>query len=125
MSAGQYNMIIEQGALYFRTFTLKDRFDEPFDLTTVIETRGQIRRHAAQAEPTALISVEIVDAAKGVFTISVDEKITEAIPAYKHYYDVEFVFDDTPAVPDDSTEYSPRVHRMLNGMVDVRPNITR
>lgn len=125
MSAGRYNIILEQGALYFRTFTMKTRFDEAYDLTDVVEARGQIKRHAAQAEPTALIDVEITNAAEGTFTIMVDDHITKDIPAYKHFYDIEFVFDDTPTVPDDSTATSPRVIRMLEGMVDVRPNITR
>lgn len=127
MSAGRYNIILEQGSLYYRTFTLKNRFQQPYDLSLVVEARGQIRRHAAQAEPTALIAVDIVDAAEGTFTISVDDHITKDIPAYKHYYDIEFVFDDTPEDSTDNTELgtSPRVIRMLEGMVDVRPNITR
>jgi hypothetical protein len=126
MSAGRYNMIVEQGALYYRTFSLKTRFGEPYDLSNVVEARGQIRRHAAQAEPTAVIDVEITNATEGTFVISLDDSITSTIPAYPHKYDIEFDFDegDTEDSTDD-TKTSPRTTRMLFGDVDVRANITR
>ena len=126
MSAGTYNIIIEQGAYYTRTFNLADRYGSPYDLSNVTSARGQIRRHAAQKEPAAILDVTIVDAALGRFTVELDSETTMKIPAYDHVYDVEFVFDDgDPNDSSDDSSASPRVHRMLQGKVKVSANVTR
>ncbi len=113
MSAGTYNITLEQGALFYRTFTLVDRYNQALDLTDVVEARAMIRRHATQKEPTAVFTMAIASPETGKFTMSMDNQTTATVPAQPHKYDVEFEYSDG------------RVHRIIAGEVDVRPNITR
>lgn len=114
MSAGTYNIIIEQGADFSKSLSLTDNASNPFDLSDYSEVRGQIRRHYNSETTAATFTMSITgDGTSGQIAWGLSATNTAAMEAAPHLYDVELVKNDGT------------ITRLLEGDVTVKPNITR
>ena len=125
MPAAKYNIVVEQGATFTRTITIKDSNKNPVDLTGW-SLRGKIRATQNSASALATFTGTILNQGtnKGQGTVSLTAAETSAIPGdtsastnvlVKSYYlyDIEAVRPDTSVV------------RILRGKVTLIPEITK
>jgi len=63
MTAGIFDIIIEQGATFTRTISVKDASDVAINLSTVTAVRGQVRKNAAATESFAF-TLAVTNAAR-------------------------------------------------------------
>ena len=124
MSAGTYNMNIDQGADFKLTLTIKDSTDTEVDLTGHT-FRGQIRKTISNATVVASFTFNILDqvANTGQVEVSLDAATSTAIlipkqdnttrKAEKFAYDIE------------SEDGAGTVVRWLEGVVNLSPEVTR
>lgn len=122
MAAGVYNFEVEQGASKSFSVNLKDSLGVAIDLTGY-SGRGQIKIKASDAVPLAELVVEVTDPANGGVTVSLPAaalsghvsikgaSYSAKVPAV---YDVELYTDDDEDVI-----------RLLNGAVQISPEVTR
>ena len=120
MPAKKTHILIEQGASFSQDFLWLDGNNTPptpIDLTGY-SARMQIRRHHDSAE--AILDVtnagtEItLGTADGTITVSLDEAASAALPApFYGVYDLEV---------EDESGY---VTRLIEGHVEIRPEVTR
>jgi hypothetical protein len=123
MSAGKYDLKIEQGATFTRKFLIKN-LDTPVDLTGQT-FRGCIRKTASSANIIETFTMNVKDQVTntGEFEISLTATQTSGIPVNKsktaereitsYAYDIEREFSDG------------RVERVLEGLANVSPEVTR
>lgn len=114
MAAGTYNIIIEQGADFSKSLSLTDNAGDPFDLSDYSAVNGQIRRHYNSESVSATFTMSITgDGTAGQVAWGLGATATAAMEPADHLYDVELVKNDGT------------ITRLLQGSVEVRPNITR
>ena len=113
MSA-KYDFDLFQGATFTRTLTLKDNDDNPIDLTTGSPSfTGQIRTSYTSNTVEATFTITIVDGVNGIISWNLSATDTATVPAQQCVYDVEYTQADGDIV------------RILEGFVNVKPNVTR
>lgn len=114
MSAGTYNIVIEQGADFNKSLSLTDNSGDPFDLSNYSAVNGQIRRHYNSETVSANFTCTITgDGTAGQIAWGLNATGTAAIEPADHLYDLELVANDGT------------ITRLLEGSVTVKPNITR
>ena len=113
MTAGIYNMIIEQGATFEKTLTIKQANGNPVNLTGYTAA-GKIR--TKYKSPTSLIdfTMTFLDPRKdGKLKMSLTAAQTAALEARNNcVYDVEITLNGT-------------VQRLIQGQVDIVPEATK
>src|SRR5690606_6051660 len=112
MTAGRYDIIVEQGATWSRTMTVADD-GAPRDLNGYTIRMQARPRHSSEQVIVALTTgdgITISDAAGGVFVMQLTAAQTEALPRVNGYrYDLEL--EDGAGV----------VTRLLEGSFTVSP----
>jgi len=110
------DLIIYQGATFFKRFTWKDR-RAPIDITGYtfkMQIRPSIDSTTVLAEYTSATGeFYLEDPANGVFVLEVDNAITEGYSFDEAVYDIECTYPDG------------RVSRMLYGRVSLSREVTR
>ena len=116
MAAGEYNLTIEQGATFSRVITWTNSAGTQIDLTDY-SVASQIRyKHSSE---TAIVdfTATITDDVNGEITISLTDTQTSALnpntSASKYVWDMEL------------TSSGGQVTRLLEGSVEVSPEVTR
>lgn len=114
MAASIYDLIIEQGATFSLTITLKKPNKLPFDLSGYIG-RSQIRKSYAATDVIASFSVAVVSPQKdGKIVMSLTDEQTSSLPSISSgVYDLEL---ESP---------TGEVTRVLQGKVTISPEVTR
>jgi len=122
--AGRYDLTVEQGATFSKTFTLKDASGAVINLSTYTG-RGQIRKyHRSDDPPEATFVVAFfTNGTDGKLVISLTAAVTAALTAgetvgdvrSKYVYDIELFVTATPTI----------VRRILEGDLYVSPEVTR
>lgn len=119
MSAGVYNLEIEQGSTYTLQITLKDDQGAARDLTGY-QARGQIRKSAQDITKICDLTCTISTPASGIIVITLPASTSSAIQLrgcnYSNtstfYYDIE-IYQST------------YVERILNGSAIISPEVTK
>ena len=112
MPAAYQNLYLEQGATFSTTITIDDVYGEVFDLTG-FTAKSQVRKSYYSTNPTATFSTTI-NITNGTITLDLDSANTANIPAGRYVYDT--IIND----PSSNT-----VTRILEGIIDVSPRVTR
>ena len=112
MSAGIYNITIDQGSDFALDLTLNEE-DSAFDLTGY-SARAQLRRRKNDTDPAATFTCTIPNAAAGSIKIELSNSVTASLTAGIYYYDLE-LFQNQDSV----------VQRVLQGKAQVIREITR
>jgi hypothetical protein len=113
MSAGAYEMEIEQGVDRVIQVTLKDKFTElPINIAGWV-FEMQIREKYTSTTVLYSPTINITDAAGGVIQIVLTDTATSALPAKALVYDVEATRPDGTRI------------RVLKGPAIVDPEVTR
>ena len=112
MSAGSYNLFIDQGSDYAIQLTVKEQGSAK-DLTGYF-ARAQMRSTKSSAAVTATFTCTITDPSEGIIKVELANSITETILAGLYYYDLE-LFSENDAI----------VTRLLEGQVTVTQEVTR
>ena len=123
MSAGVYDITIEQGSTFAMEVVLTSDGTLPINLDGYLG-RGQIRHKSSDTTPVAAFVVQIIDPAAGKIGISLSAAASTAIPLRGHGYSekTEFFYDvEIYQGVDDAT----KVIRVLNGACFMSPEITK
>lgn len=107
--AYKHNLIIDQGADFNTSVTINDDAGAPLDLSDYT-SRAQLRKHYTSSNS---INFTTNTSNTGVLTLSLSASQTSNIIAGRYVYDAEVV--DTSNV----------VSRIIEGIVEVTPNVTR
>lgn len=116
MSAGTYDILIEQGATFRMSATWKDSAGAPVNITGYT-ARMQVRRR--YNDPTILLNFSTTNGAivlggsAGTITITGAATVTDDVAARTGVYDLELVSADGT------------VTRLLEGGVTISPEVTR
>lgn len=115
--AETHDITIDQGSLFLTVVTYADDDDNPINLTGYT-ARMQIR--ANHSAPTAMIDLTpgqglTLGGQAGTIVIRIGAITSATLPAGSHRYDLEL----TPGGVADNT------FRLLEGSVDIRPEVTR
>lgn len=86
--AGKYNILIEQGATFQKTITLKDTLNQPINLNGA-QILSYIKTRITDSDPTVEFTIIIEDAAAGKFSINLTATQTEALDFKTGVYDIE------------------------------------
>ena len=114
MAAAQYDLVIEQGTTFARTVTVKENGGVK-NLTGYV-ARAQIRRSHDSTAILQTIAVTITDAINGTVTLGITAALTAALsPDQSAVWDMEI----------DDQAGTPVVTRVLEGRVEIRPEVTR
>jgi hypothetical protein len=108
--AAKYNLTIDQGATFERLVRVSEA-NAPKDLTGYV-VRAQLRRSYKAALPLATFVCAVTDAAAGEITLTLDATTTTGITAGAAVWDLEL-------------EYAGVVTRLLEGTVQITPEVTR
>ena len=110
MPAAYTNLYLEQGTTFTTTITLDDVYGDIYDLSGY-SASSQIRKSYYSANATATFSTSI-NISQGTVTLDLTADVTSNIAAGRYVY-------DTVLISDNSTV------RILEGIVDVSPRVTR
>lgn len=111
MAAGQYDLLIEQGATFQRTITVLEN-----GVAKVLDGfsgRAQVRRSHANATILQTITVNITDPTNGIVVISLTPTQTTALVIQRAVWDLELVDSGGDVI------------RLLAGSVEISPEVTR
>ena len=111
MAAGTYNFILEQGATFARTLTVKEN-NSAMDLTGY-SVASKMRSTHDSGTVVGTFTCTISNASGGVITMALTASVTAAIEEGIYVYDLEI------------TSGSGTVTRLLQGEVTVNPEVTR
>jgi tRNA threonylcarbamoyladenosine modification (KEOPS) complex Pcc1 subunit len=115
MSAGRYDLEIEQGATWSRVLEYQDPEGDAIDLSTYT-ARMMIRTTYDAATPLVALTTEngriTIDGLAGRITLNLSATDTAALPAGLHVYDVELVVGAV-------------VDRLIAGRARVSPEATK
>ena len=111
MPAGYQELFLEKGASFSTSITLDDIYGVPYDLTNM-EVKSQIRKSYYSSNTTAEFTVSIPQAIDGVIILILDSATTSNIAPGRYVYDV--------LLKDSGT-----ITRVLEGVVNVNPQVTR
>lgn len=104
------NFEIQQGSTFSRTMTIVDTDKNPLNLTAYTLT-GQLRKNYSSAEFVAF-TILVTNALTGKISINLNSTITNTLMFPKYVYDVEI-------------NGNGNVYRILEGIINVSPNVTR
>ena len=111
MPAAYTNLYLEQGTTFTTTITIDDVYGDLYDLTDYTAF-GQIRKSYYSANSTANFDTSI-NTLNGTITLNLDADTTSNITPGRYVYD---------AIIKDSQNTTTRI---LEGIVDVSPMVTR
>ena len=111
MAAGTYNFILEQGATFTRTLTVKEN-NSAMNLTGY-SVASKMRSTHDSSTVVGTFTCTISDAANGKITMSMTNSTTSAIEEGIYVYDLEI------------TSGAGAVTRVLQGNITVTPEVTR
>jgi len=111
MAAGTYNFILEQGATFTRTLTVKEN-DSAMNLTGY-SVASKMRSTHDSSTVVGTFTCTISNASGGVITMQMTNSTTAAIEEGVYVYDIEI------------TSGAGTVTRLMEGNVTVNPEVTR
>jgi len=111
MPAAYTNIYIEQGATFSTSITLDDVYGEAYNLVGYT-ANSQIRKSYYSANATATFSTAI-NSNTGSITLNLTAAATANIAAGRYVYDTKI------------TDQSNNVLRILEGIAEVSPSVTR
>ena len=117
--AGTYNFDVNQGATKRFQVTYKDSLNNPIDLTGY-QGRGAIKLRASDATPLAEFAVTITDPAAGLVSVELPATALSGVALRGQGYDQK-----TAAYYDIELYSGSEVIRLLNGIVNISPEITK
>tara|TARA_Y100000114_G_C11709642_1_gene302765 strand:+ start:603 stop:941 length:339 start_codon:yes stop_codon:yes gene_type:complete len=112
MSAGTYNITIDQGSDFSLTFTISDGGSAK-NLSTY-SVRGDIRKKKEDSSPAVQFTGSVVTAASGIAKVVLTNTQTKNLTEGLYFYDIE-IFTASDA----------EVIRILQGTANVTREITR
>lgn len=112
MSAGKYNILIQQGSTFFKQIVLRGNDSVPVDLTGAT-IMSQVRETYDSVTPLATMVTAIPTPANGTFTLTIADTVTAAMDFTTGVYDVEVHYADGS------------VDRVLEGKVVFSKEVTR
>jgi hypothetical protein len=115
---GQLNLVMYQGATWDYTFTWEVEGDDGYGPIDVTGYAARLQARSSITAPTATITLSdgsgiTLGGATGTIAIAMAADDTSAIPAGRYVYDLELESQDES------------VTRLLEGQLNVRPEITR
>tara|TARA_R100000152_G_scaffold4295_1_gene1490 strand:+ start:484 stop:837 length:354 start_codon:yes stop_codon:yes gene_type:complete len=117
MSAGYHHFIIEQGATFGQTLTLKDSSDTVINLSGYASAEMDLRENPESSSTIITLTTSnsriALGGAAGTVTLSISASDTANLTAGDGVYDLEIV------------DGSSNVYRILEGTYTVRRNISR
>ena len=109
--ATKANIVVDQGATFTTSISIVDDTDTPFNLTGHTGA-AQLRKHFSSTNATSFaVSLE---GANGVISLSLTSGQTANLAGGRYVYDVEITNTSTNTVS-----------RVVEGIVNVNPNVTR
>ena len=111
MAAGTYNFILEQGATFTRTLTVKEN-NSAMNLTGY-SVASKMRSTHDSSTVVGTFTCTISNASGGVITMNMTANTTSAIEEGIYVYDIEI------------TSSAGTVTRLMEGNVTVNPEVTR
>jgi len=111
MPAAYSNLYLEQGTTFNTTITLDDVYGDVYDLTGYT-ANSQIRKSYYSSNATATFAASI-SSNSGTITLSLTSATTANINPGRYVYDTTI------------TNTNGEVTRVLEGVVDVSPRVTR
>lgn len=111
MSAGKYNILIEQGATFKKIITLKDANNVPINLSTY-SIASYCKAKVTDTVSLFQFTVVIEDALTGKFSLNLTKTQTEALNFTTAVYDVELTVGSI-------------VSRLLEGSVVLSKGVTQ
>jgi hypothetical protein len=111
MAAAYTNLYIEQGTTFSTTITVDDVYGSVYDLSGST-VRGQIRKSYYSTNPTAQFQTSIA-ISTGLISLTLAANVTSNIAPGRYVYDATL------------TNSANVVTRILEGIVDVSPSVTR
>lgn len=112
MSAGRYNIIIDQGSDFSVLFTVSE--DGSAKNLTGFSARAQMRSTKTATSIAATFTCAITSATEGKLTMSLPASTSAALTAGRYFYDLE-IFTSGDAT----------VTRLMQGEVDLTQEVTR
>lgn len=88
MAAGKHNILIEQGATFSKTLTIKDATGDPINLTGKTFA-SKLRKRPTDTNAAATFTLTVINAAAGTVSWQLSATTTSGITAEPHYYDLE------------------------------------
>lgn len=117
MSAGYHHFIIEQGATFGQTLTLKDSSDTVINLTGYTSAEMDLRETPESSSEVLTLTTAnsriALGGSAGTVTLSISAADTANLTAGDGIFDLEIV------------DGSSRVYRILEGTYTIRRNISR
>ena len=110
MPAAYQNLYIEQGSTFSTTITLDDVYGEAYNLVGY-SANSEIRKSYYSSNATAIFSTT-VDTYEGTITLLLTSDVTSNISPGRYVYDTTITSGQV-------------VTRVLEGVVDVSPGVTR
>lgn len=121
MAAGRYDFVIEQGATFSRQVTWQNEDGSAVNLTGYTLS-GSVRKKTSDAKQLIDFTITVVNAASGIFTFSLTAAQTGALPAtYGQTSEKELL----PCVYDIEAASGSTVYRVLEGVANISPQVTR
>lgn len=111
MAAGYSNLYMEQGTSFSTSITLDDVYNNSYNLVGYTAS-SQIRKSYYSSTPTATF-VTSINSTTGTITLALAAPVTANIAAGRYVYDT--IITDTNL----------NVIRILEGVIDVSPCVTR
>jgi hypothetical protein len=112
MPAAYSNLYIEQGTSFSTTVTVDDVYGDVYDLSNYT-ARSQIRKSYYSANTTAVFTTS-VNSGQGSITLSLSAAVTANIAPGRYVYDTTI-----------TGIYNREVTRILEGVVEISPSVTR
>jgi hypothetical protein len=111
MPAAYQNLLIEQGTTYTTTITLDDVYGNNYNLVGY-SANSQIRKSYYSSNASATFSTSVNTGASSI-TLNLSSTITSSMSPGRYVYDTII------------TDASNNVTRILEGMIDVSPRVSR
>ena len=111
MPAAYSNLYLEQGTTFNTTITLDDVYGELYDLSGY-SANSQIRKSYYSSNATATFSTAI-NSQYGTISLALTSQVTSNIAPGRYVYDTTI------------TDLNGSITRILEGVVDVSPRVTR
>jgi len=111
MPAGYQNLYLEQGASFNTTITLDDVYGDAYNLSGYT-VESQMRKSYYSANTTAVFTSSL-NPTQGIISLSLSAPTTANIAAGRYVYDATI------------TDNLGNVTRILEGVIDVSPSVTR
>lgn len=115
MAAGYQDLLIEQGTTFYMSIALDDAYGNNYDLNSV-SAASQMRKSYYSANPTATFNTSI-EPSTSTITLSLESAQTANIAPGRYVYDTIITYSGGPN--------GNTVIRILEGMIDVSPRVTR